>query len=260
MKSTKMPVEKQAIIFKFGTFSVDLALRGIEAVLRERHVPFQGFRLYGDPVNLLEALPRLNEAKRKTFNIVGNDFEFDLSCVRNFHLDFLEIKYSGERRCSWDTWAAQFIGNRNFVMAWVADADYEFWQNAEDPLQYVTKGKEYNHLPKRSNGLPFPLERTVIDISSNPGRRLLRDGYYEVVGAVMWLGETFWQLVGTERERVKNADWIHVSNPIPSVTKIEVSAECFSTSVGVNGELQNRVRSLLFGNRSALKEMGNHAS
>ncbi len=158
----------------------------------------------------------------------------------------MEIKYSGERNFSWDDWAAPFIDNHNFVMAWVADANYEFWQNAEDLLQYAAKGKTHDHLPKTSNNLPFPLERTIINISSNPGRRLLRDGYYEVVGAVMWLGESFWQMAGTERKTVEKIDWVHVSNPIPSITRVEASRECFSTFVDAEGELQNKLRALLF--------------
>src|SRR5688572_30826142 len=177
-----MRPEQLTIVYKLDTFAVELALEGIQAVLAGDGLPLEGFKLYGP-------LARVKRAKRKTFNVAGGGLEFDLSCLRNFQLDFLAIKAAGDQRPAWDKWAARFIGNSNFVMAWLADVEYEYWQNAHDLLQYTAAGKPHEHLPKKSNGLPPPLEQTIIDISGNPGRRILRNGYYEVVGAVMWLGE-----------------------------------------------------------------------
>ena len=243
-----MRPEQLTIVYKLDTFAVELALEGIQAVLTGHGLPLQGFRLYGEPVNLTEALARLKRAKRKTFNIVGGGFEFDLSCVRNFQLDFLAIKAAGDQCPAWDKWAAWFVGNPNFVMAWLADVEYEHWQNAHDPLQYTAVGKPYEHLPKKSNELPPPLEQTIIDISGNPGRRLLRAGYYEVVGAVMWLGEPFWQLTKANKVEVERSQWLQPSKPQPTVVRIEASAKCFTTAEGASGELQRALRTLLFPN------------
>lgn len=241
-----MPLERLTIVYRLDTFGIELALERIQAVFVELGVRPSGFDLYGEPLVLSETSTRLKRAKRKTFNIVGQGFEFDLSCVRNFQLDFLEIKATGQHRSAWDNWAARFVGEPNFVMAWLADAEYDFWQNAEDLLLYTSRGKLHEHLRKKSNGLPPPLEQTIVDISGNPGRRLLRTGYYEVVGAVMWLGEPFWQLTKVNKAQVEGAQWIQVYRTQPTVLRIESSARCFTTDEGASGELQRKLRTLLF--------------
>jgi len=131
-------------------------------------------------------------------------------------------------------------------MAWLADSEYDHWQNAKDPLQYTAVGKSYAHLPMKSSGLPYPLEQKIIDTSANPGRWRLCDGYYEAVGAVMWLGEPFWQLTGADKTGVENARWLRASKPVPSVTCLQAANECFTTADGASGELQGKLRSLLF--------------
>ena len=241
-----MAAEELTIVFKHAAFDAEFVLEAIQAELAERHVPPAGFELYGESLDLGEVWPRLKKGGRKTFNLVGRGFVFHLSSVRNFQLDFLGMKAKGERRPAWDKWAARFIGDPNFVMAWLADAEYEFWQNAEDLLQYTSKGRPHEHLAKKSNGLPPPLEQTIIDISRNPGRRLPRVGYYEVVGAVMWLGEPFWALTKANRLEVERSQWLQVSKPQPSVVRIEASAEGFTTAEGRAGELQGNLRTLLF--------------
>jgi len=241
-----MAVEELTIVFKHATLDAELALNSIQSELAERQIPSSGFELYEQPVELAEVSPQLKSAGRKTFNLVGRGFVFHLNSVRNFQLDFLGIKATGEHRSSWEKWAARFIGDPNFIMAWLADAEYEFWQNAEDLLQYTSKYKPHEHLPKKSNGLPPPLEQTIIDTSGNPGRRLLRFGHYEAVGAVMWLGEAFWHLTKASKVEVERSPWLHISSPLPSVVRIEASSKCFTTPEGHTGQLQRELRVLLF--------------
>src|SRR6266436_5952986 len=123
-----MRPEQVTIVYKLDTFSVELALGGIQSALAEHGVAFYGFKLYGEPLVLTEASACLKKAKRKTFMIAGRDFEFNLSCVRNFRLDFLQIKHEIPHRIPWDRWTSEFIGRQDFVMAWVADTEYEHWQ------------------------------------------------------------------------------------------------------------------------------------
>ena len=99
---------------------------------------------------------------------MGHGYEFDLGRIKNKGVDFLLVKHAGERRFLWDEWVVPFLGSPDFVMAWLADSEYEFWQNAYDPLQYKAVNKPFDHLPKKSNGLPYPLEQTIIDTSDNP--------------------------------------------------------------------------------------------
>lgn len=241
-----MRSETLTFVYNIGKFDVELALRSIQSVLDEFGVPFTGFTLYGDPLLLTEALSRLKSRKRSTFNILGQGFEFDLSCVSTFHIDFQSITCAGGKTIPWERWASRFIGNPDFVMAWLADTEYEFWQSAEDPLQYTSKDRSFTHLPQKSNGLPPPLEQTVIDISRNPGRRVLRSGYCEVVGAIMWFGEAFWQRAKSDKSRIEKTDWLRVSNPLPTVMRVEAATNCFTKDEGAIGETQRKLRSLLF--------------
>lgn len=128
-----------------------------------------------------------------------------------------------------------------FVQSRVYDSEYDFWQNADDELQYRIRGKSIAGLPLRSNGLPFPLERTIIDTSKNPGRRILRDGYIESVGHLLWLSEEFWNRVGQPREV---PSWIDRSSECNGIDFLCLQKEPFSE---VDAAVQVRLRQLLFG-------------
>lgn len=91
------------------------------------------------------------------------------------------------------------LGAEGFIQAWVCDVEYDFWQNATDPLEYECGGRSLAGLPMKSNGLPPPLDQMEIDTSGNPGRNVLRQGYIEAIGSAMWLGNLFWERVGVDR-------------------------------------------------------------
>ena len=147
---------------------------------------------------------------------------------------------------SWKRWVEPFLAAEGFAQAWVSDVEYDYWQNAKDPLQYEAAHRSYADLPARSNGLPAPLERLEIDVSRNPGRRVLRSGYVEAVGATMWLGRVFWHHVGDERRRaLDHIPWIEVT-PMPSgVLCVNVSVRPFSDET--TAEVQNKLREAIYG-------------
>lgn len=239
--------ERITLTFGFNTLDAAVALRRIDVTLSSSNAGKSGFLLSGTPVkDFAEAFSRLKKRERTTFKIVGEAYEFDLGRIKNNHLDFLIIDHRGKHDFLCDQWAMPFLGDHSFVMAWLADSNYQYWQNAYDPLQYKGENRPFEHLPMKSNGLPYPLEQTIIDTSSNPGRFVIRDGYYEAVGAVMWLGEPFWQLTGADREAVERADWLQVSHPTATVMRIQAAGECFKGEEGSSRELQVRLRSLLF--------------
>lgn len=241
-----MGIEQLKMVFGFGTLGVEAALQKIQMVLANHGIPIDGFLHYDKPVSLPEVLKQLKKSDRMGFDLEGQGFEFMQGAVRNYNIEFLEIRSTDEVRIHWDDWITHFAGDTNFVMAWLADAEYEYWQNAEDPLQYTAVGKPYEHLPMKSNELPYPLEQKIVDTSANPGRWRFHDGYIEAIGAVMWLGPTFWSLTGANQEQVSNTPWLTVSSPTESVTKLLAAEHCFAASDGPSGALQDRLRSLLF--------------
>jgi hypothetical protein len=144
---------------------------------------------------------------------------------------------------NWDEWVAPFLKKVGFVQAWVSDIEFDYWQNAQDPTLYEQAGRDYAELPMIPNGLPPPLRQNIVDISGNPGRRVLRDGYIESVGIRMWLGRSYWKHVaGCEIERLVAAGWT-VTKLHDDITKLETDVfyeECST-------ERQTMLRSALYG-------------
>jgi len=201
---------------------------------------------YGD-IHLAGEMPNAIKQKGKPHFVVKvGDAELDYMPVggSNLQLGIVEGCADGSND-AW-AWAEPFTRSEKFRCARLYDHEYEYWQNAHDPLQYTAVGRSYAGLPMKSNGLPFPLEQQIIDTSQNPGRRVLRDGYVEAVGSVMWLGEPFWSLTGASKQAVLATDWLQCE-PLPDgVLRVQAADAPFTTAEGAFGDLQDKLRSLLF--------------
>jgi len=144
-----------------------------------------------------------------------------------------------------ESWVEPFLGEAGFIQAWVADVEYDYWQNATDPLQYESAGRSYAHLPMKSNDLPPPLRRNIIDISKNPGRCHLKAGYVEAISATMWLGERFCQRVGKGRKAKVLSDDRLNARALNNVIALRVLEHCFCD--GHTAQVQNQLREILYG-------------
>lgn len=118
--------------------------------------------------------------------------------------------------------------------------------DAGDFHHYDVRGRSLEGLPTRSNGLPAPLTRTVVDTSLNPGRRVLRNGYVEAVSSPMWLGASFWSLVGRNKEDVCGMDGWQCVEFENGVTRIDVPGGTFTSADSPSGDLQRRLRAALY--------------
>ena len=237
-------IERLKVVYRQGALTVPAVVKAMEAVLPRHQIPVTGFELRGDTIDLKDVPSAAKKRGRAGFDLTGHGFCFLLGSLPRFRLDFFQVESAPG--IPWDEWVGELAASPDFVMAWVVDVDYDHWQNAKDPLQYTAAGKSYAHLPMKSNGLPPPLQQMVIDTSGNPGRWSYRNGWVEAVGAVMWLAESFWSLTGADRGEVVKSNWLRISNPIPSVTRVESADRTFATAEGASGDLQNRLRSLLF--------------
>jgi len=238
--------ERLKVVYRHETLSAPSVLNCMEAILSRHEIPLTGFELFGKAIDLDDVLSATQKANRRGFDLQGHGFGFLLASLPRFRLDFVSIDAATPPKIAWDEWMGELGGSPDFLLAWVVDVEYDRWQNAKDPLLFKVAGKPYEHLPMRSNGLPRPFEQKVVDTSSNPGRWSFRDGWIEAVGAVMWLGEAFWPLTRADRHEVASRDGLRISNPIPSVTRIQSADRNFTTAEGGSGELQTRLRSLLF--------------
>jgi hypothetical protein len=201
---------------------------------------------YDEKISLSKVVDAINRRKKSHFHI-----EFDQATIHYSPIGNNELSFLGIEKCVADTkdaasWVNPFLIFDSFIHARVYDIEYEYWQNALDPLQYEAVGRSYSHLPMKSNELPFPLEKTIIDISSNPGRRVLRAGYIEAVGSIMWLGKEFWRLTNAKQKNLCRQDWIACDELCTNVILIKAADTPFVIDQGEELDLQNKLRELLF--------------
>lgn len=180
------------------------------------------------------------------FNIEFNNAVFQYGAVGNFDFSFLLIEKCIKDLDDSCRWIEPFLDFDSFIQGRVYDKDYDYWQNASDPLEFESAGRSYDHLPMKSNALPPPLEQKIIDTSKNPGRKIFRDGYIEAIGSLMWFGDPFWQLTGKKKESILCKRWIKCEQILPGVLFIKATDAPFMSSAGKERELQENLRTMLF--------------
>ncbi len=146
----------------------------------------------------------------------------------------------------WRRWVNQFLCEQAFVQAWVADVEYDYWQNVSDPLEYEAAGRSYQGLPMKSNELPFPLQQDVVDTSKNPARMEIKRGYVEAIGPRLWIGKLFWNNSGGSREKLRDlTDKFTVSATDCDINEVVYSDLPFDSDE--TADVQRRLREKLYG-------------
>lgn len=233
--------EKLDIVFELNTTS---DIHALQVVIETSK--FFAFFVAGQLIGV-DQLRRKVEAASKWNQVLEADgLTFRFGVVQAYGQCFLQIQESRpDAAKSWGKWAHAFLGRAGFVQAWVSDCDYDYWQNAQDPLLYETAGLDYSNLPLKTNGLPPPLTRQIIDISKNPGRWSLRQGYVEAIGTPMWLGPAFFRYVGEEvRQSLLSISWPEVELGPNGVLKLTAAQSCFTDES--SAALQTQLRQLIY--------------
>lgn len=189
--------------FKF-VFDVDsinglqmLAL--VEEVLNKFSSPLV-FSLHGDKLDIKTLEKKILKKKSWPSGLMSGGYELRFGLLPALGYSFLVLEESESyNNTELEEEIGPILGAEGFIQAWVSDVEYDFWQNATDPLEYECAGRSLSGLPMKSNGLPPPLDQMEIDTSGNPGRNVLRQGYIEAIGSTMWLGNLFWERVGMDR-------------------------------------------------------------
>jgi hypothetical protein len=238
------PEQKLTLVFTPKGIQATDVIEAMSRLFVKHGISRHGFELDG-AASELEISTRLKNRPTPT-EIKGHGLTIDPGDeVTGKRLRMATIKAETPIRISWDEWVIELF-DEFFVSAWVADNDYEFWQSTENQSTYEMLGRPWEHLPTKPNGLPPPLERTIVDISHNPGRCTFHDGWIEAVGAIMWFGERFWQVSGASKQRVLSQPWLQCSEIAPGLLRVQAAARCFSTDEGEAGDLQRKLRALLF--------------
>lgn len=151
-----------------------------------------------------------------------------------------------------DKWLKNIIEHENFVHARIYNTRFDFLQNMTSIQSFEIEGIDHSQLPKKHNGLPTPLAEMTIDTSDNPGRWQFQSGYIEAVGAEMWLGKRFFELVNLPISTLKNAEWLDVDE-LENVVHLTAYDKPFDSAQGEQGEIQNRLHDLLFSQAKKIK-------
>ena len=214
--------------------------------------------VWGDVRSVLERIGKLSaefdavsdhvdNPSTEHFGISDDRFEISFSPVSKGSIDQLFVNALAEDFVNHDVWIETLNQTSSLIQAFLFDHDYVHWQNAKDPLQYTAKGREYTHLPMRSNGLPPPLDQMEIDTSMNPGRWRFHDGYVEAVTSPIWLGHEFWSRAGVNKNDVlKSEIWTNVDELEGGLVRLQSMDNPFDSAKGQQSDIQNQVRMLLF--------------
>ena len=139
-------------------------------------------------------------------------------------------------------WCEPFALKRCFRQAYLHDGHYQYMQNNDYPEVLDKYGIPHAHLPRKKN----IAGQVILDTSHNPGRREIREGYEEAVAAMMWLGRPFWKLTGAGKREVMAQSWLTCRELPNGVLQVQAWPKPFTTAEGEEGEIQNRLRDLLF--------------
>jgi hypothetical protein len=222
-------------------------IEGAQNLFGRHGIPQDGFKLDDESreLGLKEVAGKLKKREPGPFEVQGQDFTLDVSRINSTRLWKSCIKTEHPMIIPWDEWVIELF-NESFISAWVTDSDYQFWQNAEELVHYRALGRPWRHLPLKSNGLPPPLEQKVVDISNNAGRSISHIEFIEAVGAIMWFGERFWQVANADKQMILSQAWLKSREILPGVLRVQAAEQCFSSDQGEAGDLQRRLRALLF--------------
>lgn len=206
------------------------------------------FLLQGGEVDITTLEKKILKKKSWPSGLISNNFEFRFGMLPALDQCFLVVEeVQGSNGFDWNEIVRPFLGVEGFIQAWLADVEYEFWQNATDPLEYECAGRSFAGLPLKSNGLPAPLNQMEIDTSANPSRIVLKQGYVEAIGSSMWLGDQFWGRVG--RDKLESLSSLGVQDfnifECGSAVKVVASEKSFQNVLTL--DTQRVLRQALYG-------------
>lgn len=238
------------IVFKYG------ALQGHEAwdIVIEQSLLDLGkgedHKFYGKNILPGKISDILRESREAHFSYSNSLFDVHYASVWRFNLSFISICFDdgevGDLFCR----NPHFIKLDSFRSLRFFGYDYEYWQNANDPIEYEAHNKSMEGINAYHDEA---LNHTYIDTSANPGRRVLRDGYIEAVGHEMWFGKSFWEATGSSLAKLLETIDCAAEEIGENVHKIKFQAKPFTLSSGDEAKLQHEIRDILFPKSSETK-------
>jgi hypothetical protein len=112
--------------------------------------------LYGSTHRVGDVASALAAQEKQFFVVEFERGYFHFSPLGAYGIALLQIAKCVESTADSDRWMDAIVPLPSFLQGRLYDEDYDFWQNAKDPLEYQARSQPYGHLPTRSNRLPPP--------------------------------------------------------------------------------------------------------
>lgn len=189
---------------------------------------------------------KYKELDKESLNIKTEKYIIAVTAFGGYDYFGFSFQYDDEDFKNVEPFLSYFIREKNMIFGYKYNCEYHLWQNMNSISYYELEGRDHSKLPKKSNGFPYPLEETVIDISNNPGRRVYHRDYIEAIGNIMWLSDRFFELTNSSKEEVLSADWIEKKQLPNNILEIKVYDKCFDDSAPK--DVQFKLRKILFPN------------
>lgn len=202
---------------------------------------------HGRAIAVGDVAGAIRSEEKHSFRVKADSLYLHFVPLGRFGISLLQIGECLRSADDASRWIESVASFPSFLEGRLFDEIYDRWQNARDPLQYEAARRPYAHLPMRSNGLPPPLDRMEIDTSANPGRRELRHGLIEAVGAPMWVGTKFLERVNIDEASLGMESWLNPQRLPSGAWKLSPRDRPFETAEGEERTLQLRMRAVLFG-------------
>lgn len=199
----------------------------------------------GKKITVSEVSNHLQKQRVNSFNLEFRSGSVSFSVLGGLDISRLDIINLSSSIADAESWVSIFLRGGSFLQARLYDAEYDRWQNIKDLLVYESAGVPHSHLPKISNGLPFPLGRDVVDVSSNSGRWVLKQGYIEAVGSTVWVSNELVRKLNMNLPQLEANGFFLAS--IDGCVKVVAWDRCFTSGVGAEAGIQNSLRKYIFG-------------
>ncbi len=210
--------------------------------------------LDGTPLTIEEASDVLRTSRSDSFDLfnIGETSSISLAAISDHRLSFVSAKNIGDVNSIFDQVVNKFCGVKGFLSARSFDRQYERLQNATSLGPHKNAGVDIRTLQMVSNGLPYPLEQEIVDISQNPGRRVLRNGFVEAIGPTMRFSSSFLTKIAPKVDRLRELGAV-------SETKdwIQFSVDGIFDESEQAAELQDSVRGAVFGTNPVVSRNSN---
>jgi hypothetical protein len=166
---------------------------------------FQECVVGGQSFGLDDAIKFVSDSREYHFLItdVNDHAKISLASLATQEISVLRIEAVENLEEHLSGLASLYFGEDHFVSVRAFNKDYERVQNATSLSVLSRAGIDTSCVNMVSNGLPFPLEKSIVDTSSNPGRRELRVGYIEAIGHVMGFGKPLVAQLSLDVDRLR---------------------------------------------------------